>query len=74
VAEIDIRRILKELKTQRRQIDSAIAALESMVKGTSKETRKVTQIERSVRVLRDEMENGTTGRVVPFARGLELSG
>src|ERR1700730_2793077 len=70
VAEIDIHRILKELKTQRRQIDRAIAALEAVVNGTQRQTRTGVTIKRPTADVRAEIENGTTGRVVPFARAL----
>ena len=74
VAEIDIRRILTELKSQRREIDRAIVALEAMVKGAGRQSRRKIVTKRLTPDVRAEIENGTTGRVVPFARGLKLSG
>jgi hypothetical protein len=67
VAEIDLRQILRELKSQRRQIDWAIAALEPMVNGTKKNSRKILTIKREQKGLL--IGNGTIGRVVPFIRG-----
>ena len=74
VAEKDIRRIVKELKGQRRQIDRAIVALEAIVNGTQRQPRTGVTIKRPTQDLRAEMENGTTGRVVPFVRHLRSSG
>ena len=74
VAETDIRRIVKELKTQRRQLDRAIAALEAVVNGTQRHQGKRAKNRQNQRSLPDESGNGTTGQVVPFARALKLSG
>jgi len=71
VAEIDLRQILRELKSQRRQIDQAIAALEAVVNGTKRNRRRT-----AAKQAQDSSPagNGTTGEVVPFARSLKLSG
>jgi hypothetical protein len=72
VVEIDLRQILRELKIQRRQMDRAIAALEAVVDGTKKNRRKTVTAKRNQDS--SPVGNGTTGEVVPFARGLKLSG
>jgi hypothetical protein len=74
VAEIDLRQILRELKIQRRQMDRAITALEAVVDGTQQYRGKRVPTKRTREGLPAEMGNGTTGKVVPFARSLKLGG
>jgi hypothetical protein len=71
VAKKDIRRILKELKSQRRQIEQAIAALEGMER--EHQNRRVRVVRQRTLQEPAEARNGTTGQVVPFVRGLKLN-
>lgn len=72
MAEIDVRQILRDLKSQRRQIDRAIVALEAVVKGTEKNPRQAVTTKQNLESL--SVGNGTTGQGVPFARGLKVNG
>jgi hypothetical protein len=73
VVEIDLRQILSELKIKRRQMDRAIAALESVVDGTQRYKGKRITTKQAQRRLSAEKGDGITGPV-PFPRGLKLIG
>ena len=65
VAQIDVREIVSELKSQRRQIDRAITALEAIGRTQPVDRRKSVRVRSAPSP--HEMRNGATGRVIPFA-------
>jgi hypothetical protein len=71
VAESELRQIVAELKNQRRQIDRAVAALEAVIDGTQRQVHKPTHRNRVQQSLAAGTANGTTDKVVPFARGFK---
>jgi hypothetical protein len=73
VAESQLRRIVLDLRAQRREIDRAVAALEAVINGKKRKARKKTTSKETQRPAPNEKGNGTTGKVVPFVRGLRMS-
>lgn len=71
VAESELRRIVLDLKSQRRQIDRAIAALEAVTIGTQRHEPKAVATKQAQQRSPSERANGTTGQVVTFARRLK---
>jgi hypothetical protein len=63
VATIDVRETVSELKRQRQAIDRALAALEAIRKSRYVQKRKRVRAGSPP----NEMKDGTTGRVIPFA-------
>jgi hypothetical protein len=64
VAEIHLRKIVRELKKQRRQIERAIAALEPIIPATRERTRARKKRKDST----TQRPSWTLGKVVPFRR------
>ena len=74
VAESELRRIVLDLKSQRRQIDRAIAALEAVLEGTHRHLGNRQRARRAQQGSSSETGNGTTGQVVPFVREFQPKG